>query len=177
MESRGETPPSATGGGRLAVLAILLVGLAAASVAWIVNYQRSRKTIEFFGAEGAALVRTAPRVELLRAAPDAAVDLSHAPGLLNARSALLSDDRFDWKATPRLDSPLFTVRFSDAQRSIDVTFDFENRTLQASSTGKVAVLQSKMSEGWRQYLAKQLEPQAGQLPAEGGAPAGTHEPR
>ena len=143
------------GRGQTAVIAMLLIGLAAAAFAWWWNFNRGRRTLEFYGPEAARLIRTAPRVEFLKPPPEANVDLSKAPGLINARASLLSDASFDWdQSAPPPAPPLFTVRFSDGERFVDVTFDFENRTLRTSSNSKTVVLKNKTGEGWRGYLAK-----------------------
>jgi hypothetical protein len=144
--------------GQRVVLAMLLVAVVAATFAWCWNFQRGQRALELYGAEGAALVRMGPKVEYLRSAPDENIDISHAPGLLNARTSLLSDASYEWaKTDTRLDSPLFSVRFSDGQRAIVVTFDFENRTIQTSSTGRTATLAKKTANGWQAYLARQLK--------------------
>ena len=65
--------------------------------------------LEFYGPEAATLIRTAPKVEILRSPPDDNLDLSHVPGLLNARTSLLSDASYDWVApTTPIESPLFS---------------------------------------------------------------------
>ena len=155
METSDARPEHRIGNGRTAVAAMVLVALMAAGFAWWWNFHRGRRALELFGSEGATLVRTARHVELLRSPPDQSLNLSQAPGLLNARTALLSDASYDWQATPRLESPLYSVRFSDERNAIDVTFDFENRTIKTSSTGRAAVLNKKMADGWQAYLAKQ----------------------
>src|SRR5262245_39105325 len=119
-----------TGTGKTAVLAMLAVGVFAAVFAWWWNYNRGRMALEFFGAEAATLIRTAPNVEILRPDPESDIDISKAPGLINARASLLSDASYDWKASaPAQQSPLFSVRFSRGENSVVVTFDFENRTV------------------------------------------------
>jgi hypothetical protein len=158
MEIFEARPASSVGYGRTAVVAMVAVGLLAAGFAWWWNFNRGRRALEFYGSEGATLVRTAKRVELLRTPPDEPLDLSKAPGLLNARAALLSDASFEWEAQPRLESPLFTVRFGSSEKHVDLTFDFENRTIKTSSTGRAAVLNRKMADGWQQYLARQMGP-------------------
>jgi hypothetical protein len=137
-----------------------MFGLAilASVFAWWWNFNRGRRSLELYGAEGAMLIRTAPKVEVLRAEPEGNIDISRAPGLINARASLLSDASYEWSAADvRQDSPLFSVRFSRGERSIDVTFDFENETIWNSATQRVAKLKKKTAEGWRSYLARQVE--------------------
>src|SRR5688572_14162169 len=87
-----------------------------AAFAWSWNYNRGRKSMEFWGRDAAVLIRQAPQVELWRLAGDndsqAAVeritvggtplaviertDISQAQGLLHARFALTEDASFDF---------------------------------------------------------------------------------
>ena len=80
--------------GTLAVLSILALALAMASFAWWYNWDRTQKCLALFGGEGASLIRTAPTVELL--ASTGTIDISSAPGLVHARTALLSDSSYHW---------------------------------------------------------------------------------
>ena len=90
--------------GKLAVLTMFAVALAAATFAWWWNYNRGKRALEFYGPQAAQLIRTAPQVEILFVGPprpadagSAAVDLvpggrivvrkidiSKAPGLIHA---------------------------------------------------------------------------------------------
>ena len=135
---------------------MLLVAFAAASFAWWWNYQRGQRALALFGAEAAHLIRTAPRVEFLRPPPEGPLELSRAPGILNARTSLLSDASYEWnEPPPSLESPRCTVRFTSGERSVEVTFDFENSVLQASSTARIVKLKRKTADGWQTYLARQ----------------------
>ena len=158
-QDSGEGPTSA-GTGKLAVLAMIGIAVSAASFAWWWNYNRGRQALEFYGPEAALLIRTAPQVELLRPEPEGDIDISQAPGLINARASLLGDASYDWSAaaSPQ-ESPLFSVRFSRGEKSVVVTFDFENRTISNSATQRSATLKPKTAEGWRTYLARRIEAQ------------------
>src|SRR5438128_2232722 len=104
------TKPGASSGQR-AVLAMLAIGILAAVFSWLWNYNRERQSLEFYGPQAATLIRTAPQVEVLRPEPEANIDISKAPGLINARASLLSDASYEWSATAALqESPLFSVR-------------------------------------------------------------------
>ncbi|HEY2414490.1 MAG TPA: hypothetical protein VGI40_19750 [Pirellulaceae bacterium] len=132
------------------------VAILMAAMAWWWNYHRGQKALDFYGPEGVLLIRTAPVVEFLQPTPEAVIDISKAPGLINARASLLSDASYDWTATAvREESPLFSVRFRRGDRSVVMTFDFENRTVHASTTDKTARLVKKTAEGWQNYLARQ----------------------
>jgi hypothetical protein len=156
-----ESPPASSGPGhrgQFVVVTMFAIAAAAAVFAWWWNYHRGDQSLVFFGSEGARLIRTAPKVEYLRSPSDESIDISSAPGLLHARTSLLSDASYDWSAPdPRLESPQFSVRFSRGRSHVVVTFDFENRTIRSSSTGRTAKLIQKTSEGWQAYLARQVE--------------------
>jgi len=156
LDSADIKPTTSTG--RSAVLAILVIGVLAAMFSWWWNYNRGRKALEFYGAEAATLIRTAPKVEILRPEPESNIDISKAPGLLNARASLLGDASYDWSAAaPRQQSPLFSMRFSRGESWVVITFDFENRTISNSATRRIATLKPKTADGWRQYLARAIE--------------------
>jgi hypothetical protein len=131
------------------------VAAAAAAFAWWWNYNRGKQALEFYGPVGAHLIRTAPVVELLQPSAAEPIDLSKAPGLINARASLLSDASYDWAASDvTQEPPLFSVRFRRGDQSVVVTFDFENRTIHASTTQRTAKLVKKTADGWRSYLAR-----------------------
>jgi len=143
--------------GRAAVLAMIVAAVLAAGFSWWWNFNRGRKALDFYGSEAATLIRTAPRVEILRPEPETDVDISKAPGLLNARASLLSDASYEWGAAGiSQESPLFSVRFSRGEPSVVVTFDFENRTVRHSNSQRIVALKPKTAEGWQSYLARQL---------------------
>jgi len=147
---------NARSSGKRAVLAMFAVAVAAAAFAWWWNYNRGIKALELYGPEGAFLVRTAPIVEFLQPSPGKPKDISKAPGLINARASLLSDASYDWTAANvRQESPLFSVVFRRDEWSVVVTFDFENRTVHASTTKRTAKLAKKTADGWQSYLARQ----------------------
>jgi len=153
-----ERPIKSKNSGARAVLAMFCLAGALAGFAWWWNFNRGKKALDFYGPEGALLIRTAPIVEYLLPSPNEAIDISKAPGLINARASLLSDASYDWsEPDPRQESPLFSVRFRRGQQSIAVTFDFENRTIHASTTDRTARLSKKTATGWQSYLARQSE--------------------
>lgn len=142
--------------GQFAVFAILALAILAAGFAWWWNFNRGKRALELYGPKGAVLVRTAPVVEFLQSPPVEPIDISHAPGLINARASLLSDASYDWSASDvRQESPLFSVRFRRGEKDVVVTFDFENRTIHASTTQQTAKLNQKTANGWQSYLARQ----------------------
>src|SRR5262249_48288752 len=115
--------PISSRGGQLVVLAMLVVATLAATFAWWWNYSRGDQALEFFGPEGALLIRTAPHVSLLAASESPEIDLSRAPGLLNARASLLADASFQWTEPQGNVAPAeWAVRFRRGDHSVTVTF-------------------------------------------------------
>jgi hypothetical protein len=91
--------------GSLLVVAILLLGFLAATVA--ISYQRlqTRRCLAFYGPEAARRVAKAPRVELWRLAPTgrpgrlvatSRLDVSTAKGIVHLRRGLVEDAGFRW---------------------------------------------------------------------------------
>ena len=151
--------------GQFVVGAMLAVAVLMATFAWWWNYNRGIQTLAFYGAEGTVLLRTAPVVEYLRSEPEGSIDISKAKGLINARAALLSDASYDWSAGEvRQESPLFSVRFRRDDRELVVRFDFENRTIHASTTDRTAKLNKKTADGWQSYLARHAKQSSSQKP-------------
>jgi hypothetical protein len=138
--------------GHFVVITMVAVALAAATFAWWWNSQRARKVLDFYGPEAATLIRTAPKVELLRD-DDPVHDISQARGLLNARTSLLGDASYKWASEGQFARPDATLRFSDGERSVLVSFDFDNETISANY--KTVVLSQKTADGWRTYLKRQ----------------------
>jgi hypothetical protein len=140
--------------GKFAVLSMIAVALLAASFAWWWNFNRGRQAMELYGPEAATLIRTAPKVELLTGG--GVIEISKAPGLLNARASLLSDASYRWHESANGGHPDAAVRFSDGQRFVVVEFDFDAEMATASSTGKSAKLMKKTADGWRQFIERNV---------------------
>jgi hypothetical protein len=100
--------------GKLVILSILAVALAAAATSWWFRYSATHKAAEFWGSHTAQLIRDAPTVELFAVAALAgkelheeggrlkqidhlAKDITGARGLTHLRNALLEDRSFDWE--------------------------------------------------------------------------------
>ena len=83
--------------GKLVIIGILAVALAAAGASWWFRYNATRRTADFWGSEDARLIRDAPSVLLYTSeGPDQ--EISSARGLLHLRAALLEDRSFRWPA-------------------------------------------------------------------------------
>jgi hypothetical protein len=104
--------------GKLLILAMFVVALAAAATSWWFRYEATHKAAQFWGPAAALLVRDAPAVELNRLVPAGSSDvttvraaddvyqlsggrdISSAPGLTHLRGALLEDRSYSWPAHP-----------------------------------------------------------------------------
>jgi hypothetical protein len=105
--------------GKLLIITMFVAALAAAATSWWFRYEATHHAAQFWGPEGARLIRDAPNVELLmlQPAPTAADrtkspdeirvgsavwtitarhDISAAHGLVHLRNALLEDSSFNW---------------------------------------------------------------------------------
>jgi hypothetical protein len=135
----------ASSNGVLVAAGLLLVGAAAAGVAWWNNLAQTRQALDFWGPEAAVLIRDAPQVTALeidfRRSADAGSgglvhpatgtpaeihqerDISRARGLVHLRHALLDDRSFDWSAAPREPGELrYALSFERDGRRLVVYF-------------------------------------------------------
>jgi hypothetical protein len=115
--------------GKLAVLLMIAVAVAAAGFAWWWNVERTKRSLALYGADGAWLVRNGREVEILKLAPRdwrdssaenspstnseplavgdftfavaARYDVSRVKGLVHARAALVDDPSYEWDAPPQ----------------------------------------------------------------------------
>ena len=162
--------------GKIVVGSILLVALVMAVFAWNWNYNRGRKSMEFWGREAAVLIRQAPQVELWRLAADndsqavveritvsrtplavvERTDISRAQGLLHARFALTEDASFDFSDSRPAQKPQwdYAVRFTRDGRTATVLFDFTNSRVGIAEQNRAARAVPKIIEGWQQFVAR-----------------------
>ena len=168
--------------GKLAVAGIVLVAVGLAGFAWWWNWQRTQRCREYYGGEGANLIRTASRIEGLtlsgfyddesreqiEAGPHAFEvvghkDLSRAQGLVHARTALLDDNSYRWDDRTTGDCQpliLYAVRFLDDGQQLTLAFDFGCRRVWVVESQKQATLAPKIAEGWESFLKRQMNPQS-----------------
>jgi hypothetical protein len=171
-------PKTAVNPGKLAVAGILLLAVALAGFAWWWNWQRTRRCREFYGGEGAHLIRTATQVEgltlselFVREARQQVVvgtqsfdvvdhkDLSQVHGLIHARTALLDDSSYQWEnqtvgdCQPKI---LYAVRFHQGDQQITLAFDFGCHSVHVVETHKEVVLETKIASGWESFLQRQM---------------------
>lgn len=106
--------------GKLVIIGILAVALAAAGISWWFRYDATWKTARFWGPDAARLIRDARQIEMLGVrTPDRLTalniiervsmdgkeyevyfkrDISHARGISHFRNALLENRNYDWPA-------------------------------------------------------------------------------
>jgi hypothetical protein len=93
--------------GKLVIIGIVGLALAAAGASWWFRYSATHRAAQFWGPEGARLIRDAPTVYLVKLPVSepphslvgpvgVAYNISKARGLLHLRNALLEDRSFDW---------------------------------------------------------------------------------
>lgn len=172
--------------GKLAVIGILLLAVGLAGFAWWWNWQRTVKCREFYGGDGANLIRTATQVEGLtlsglyddESQEQIVVgsgafeivgrkDLSRANGLIHARTALLDDGSYRWDDQTTGDCQpvfLYAVRFREGERQITLAFDFGCPHLWIVETQRQVTLAPKIAEGWQSFLKRQMGSDSGKSP-------------
>lgn len=167
--------------GKLAVLLMLTVAVAAAGFAWWWNVERTKRSLALYGSEGAWLVRNGQLVEILKLASDKAgelsgddaaddaslavgnlrfkvvarYDVSRVKGLIHARAALVDDPSYEWETPPqgvRGDANPWLVRFADERGEIYLAIDPKERRLTVLPAGKSVRLIPKIADGWQSFL-------------------------
>lgn len=171
--------------GKLAVVTMFVVALAAAGTAWWFNFNRGRQTLEFYGRDAALMIRTAPHVELLVLTPEGDSmnepseemltlnnqrlrvaqrhDMSKAKGLINARTSLLADSSYHWDTDPGDCQPRieYAVRYR-GQTTATLAFDFNCQQVWHVESGRSATIISKVAEGWQSFLTRQARTRSNQ---------------
>ncbi len=161
--------------GKLAVLTMLGLALAAAAFAWWWNVTSKKESLAFYGPAAARLIGKAPTVELIEVEPATSGDtrelvsvhhekfvvvsrhdVSQAPGLIHARTALLDDASYEWQAPLRLMPPIFLVRFADEKNEAVLALDTTARLLTRCDTGATVRLNEKIAAGWQQFAERHL---------------------
>jgi hypothetical protein len=155
---------------------MIALALVAAAFAWWWNVNRGRNALDFYGAEAATLIRSAPTVEIFvrptpadrgasgSDAPQASsstrqIDISRAPGLLNARASLLDDASYVWDRPPPAASPgpYVLIRFVDKGKQVMLRLEFDSRSLSLVPEGRQTMLVEKTAEGWRSFVSRNAQ--------------------
>src|SRR5262245_15088624 len=130
-------PRTMRNSGKLLIIGMFVVAIAAAAASWWFRYEATHKAAQFWGPTAVILIRDAPNVELLELQPaneanspqwppDLAAasqitighktwtirsrrDISSAPGLTHLRNALLEDRSFNWGAMESTRNEVWTT--------------------------------------------------------------------
>ena len=164
--------------GKIVVVSIFAVALAAALFAWWWRYTSQREIQQFWGKSAQQTISAAQRVEAFRlpsedaatenvdesSSPDIAervtaipagerVDLSSALGLVHAKHSLLDKASYQWGAQPGEEFHWeYGVRFSRWNDTVTVLFDFEWQAILRLEAAHTAKLIEKTSRDWKDYL-------------------------
>jgi hypothetical protein len=170
-------------GGKLVIVVICLIALAAAIAArWYLSGQ-SRRALRFWGAETARLIIQAPQVELLRIAPADDVDADQqlesqeiltiqgrdfrvvesrdgrqAPGLINVRRGLVTDTSFGQLDIVDRNNRIpwsHAIRFQDGSESVVVAIAFELQQVVRVGDDKRASV-APVAEGLKRFFEERL---------------------
>jgi hypothetical protein len=182
MTSTPQSPPRGWNPGKLAVVGIVLLAVGMAGFSWWWNWQRTQRCRDFYGGEGANLIRTATHVEgqTLSGFYDdeskdqievgshalevvGRKDLSQVQGLIHARTALLDDSSYLWNDPTTGDCQpliLYAVRFRDGDQMTTLAFDFGCRQVWVVETQKHVTLAPKIAGGWESFLKRQMNPES-----------------
>jgi hypothetical protein len=164
--------------GKLVILAILVLGVAAGAFAVWYRQQQSRHSLQFWGTEGASLIARAPHVEALwlelagqqAADCDETVevpggtacvrqrqDVERAAGISNLRHALVQDATFQWSAEPPDGADWeFALRFFDEGQSSVLLFDLARGACAEARTSRSVVLDPAASKDLSDFFAEQF---------------------
>ena len=163
--------------GKLAVLAMFALALTMAAFAWWWNHTSTRQSLAFYGGDAAHLIRTAPQVEILVLyAPSVSaelgtdgiqfgdvsrqvlrrIDISKAPGLLNARTSLLSDASYVGRATENGEDVARVVRFADGKEQTLLGLDDPVRHA-VLPDGRRLRLADKTARGWQSFIDRHVQ--------------------
>lgn len=125
--------------GKVLIVAILSVGVAAALFAWQHQYRRGARVMKLWGADNTYRIRMAPECELLKLTQPSAnatdslridnqdwqivqrKEISQARGLVHARQALIQDANYQWDSPDRPARWSVAVIFRDPDKSDQTT--------------------------------------------------------
>ena len=126
---------------------IVLVGCALAAFSWWFRFTATHRAAEFWGGANFRLIRDAAIVEAYVPADDhdpsrlaagaAQRDVSHAPGMMHLRNALLEDHSYIW-VKGQLPPPAdwsYGLRFADEEREVLIEFSADARQLRYIPAG------------------------------------------
>ena len=164
---------------KMVIALILFLAFALATYAWWFRFDQGDAAARFWGGRGANLIRNAPQVELLLLRPSTYAeeaesderiqssgqaytvvdrfDISKAPGMLNARQALIEDASFNWDAgqLPAANWQYAFV-FSSASAQAHVLLDLRQNLVGLLESNVMTSIEP-MSAGLRKFIAEKIE--------------------
>jgi len=164
-------------GGKAVVLAIFIVGIAAAAAGVVYKYVASRQPLEMWGPAGIQVIQTAPTVELLTLGMEPTPseeglklgeqalhvrsrrDISKAQGLIHHRHFLT--ERISYADRPAVAKKLrnwqYAVRFHDEKKGeVVVLFELQQKLLGNLAAGREVRMSEKIAENWQRFITRQL---------------------
>jgi hypothetical protein len=159
--------------GRILVIGLLGLGLAAALAAVWQQHRQSRQALGYWGVDVVELIAKAERVKLVRledaqssklsSKPEIErsreINLGHAPGLVHFRHSLLEDINFDWERRPNVAAEDwdYAVHFSDGEQSVTILFDVDGASIWKKASDLPAVgVTERMARGCATFFEEQL---------------------
>ncbi len=172
--------------GTWVVVALLGIGLLAASAAWYSRYFQTHRSLGYWGSPAVLLIRAGQPVELwqlerLPTEPQgdgplkngeilecngrryritARKDVTRAPGLLHLRAMLLSDDSFTWQrqfdAVEHDSRKLVVLVFHQDARQLKVWLDPQTARI-GSPPDRPWLDASPKSAFWKRWLSEQID--------------------
>jgi hypothetical protein len=191
MSSAQSIPPrkeASSGGnpvaGKLVVLGVFLVAIVAASFALWSNMSRSRRSLEFWGADAVRLIQQAPQVEVLKLEPmsDSAetgsadvisygdrtwriigrTDRSRSRGLVHFRHSLTVDESWEFaeESPTQPDQWTHAVRFADPGKEppaneVLILMDFSQRRVAHFHAQREITAVSLSATGWQTFVERE----------------------
>ena len=175
MSTSSNQLPSNEKSGKLLILSVLVIGLAAAAASWWFRYSATHRAAQFWGPQAATLIRDAPHVTLRSDVPsknaegveaaDVPRDISSAQGFTHLRDALLLDTSYDWTAagppdTDWSNSLVFAAAEGAEPRAV-VMFSPDFKWAANGSSGDPAQhavsTTNSMAEGLKKFFAEQSQ--------------------
>jgi hypothetical protein len=160
--------------GKILVLGIFGIALAAASFALYWNMSRSRRALAFWGPDAVRRIQKSDRVEILPlemltdepsldsvrfdlAGRQRVIDVTKARGLIHARHALTTDASYEPGEPTKLQPGSWThaVRFTD-QRGTTVLLLGGQRVGNLQGQQELKLI-PKVADGWRSFVERQTK--------------------
>ena len=169
--------------GKLLILGILAVAVAAATFAWRYQQARGYRVLAALGSPAAVLIRLAPEIELwqlerVEASVDQSEawsldgvdygvvdqrDLSHGSGIVHARQALIEDRSYVWGHVEQVPNTwTHALRFRRDDQETILWFDLPHGRVRCDRRADTLQLNPAVTAGFQDYFVEQLAAPADQ---------------